>query len=161
MCIRDRVSTQSTGYPHGMSHVDSPYSYPLSLKPHDHVFLEQVSVPGAGRVLELGCGDQCQAALFLAQHADLVVAVDSAPEAVGSAQARTKHLAHVSVCCADMRRLAPCELQGHCDFDHVCFFYSLHHLAPPDVTAALAMAWELLAPGGTVLVAALVGHGTG
>jgi len=106
-------------------------------------------------VLELGCGDCCQASHFFAAADAQVVAVDLSAEAHSVAIERTAGLPTVTVCRADMTRLSEAELPRKV-YDVVCFFYSLHHIPLALLPETLASACAMLAPGGILAVAALL-----
>ncbi len=91
------------------------------------------------RILEVGCGGGELAAALLRDHRQ-VLAVDVSEEAVREARGRG-----VAAECCDFVRFAPAR-----SFEAVLFTRSLHHIHP--LEDAIARAFELLEPGGLVLM---------
>jgi len=105
---------------------------------YTHDFVRSSLLPRS-RVLEVGCG-RGELAARLQQDGHQVLAIDISEQAVAEARSRG-----VAARLQDFVEFAP-----HESFDAILFTRSLHHVAPLERAAALA--FELLRPGGTLVV---------
>jgi SAM-dependent methyltransferase len=103
-----------------------------------------------GPILDIGCGPG-QVGEYLAGTGALVLGVDLAPEMLRVAKGRGTR----TLVCADMRAL-PIGA-GRCA--GAVAFYSIQHLPRTDLGCLCDELHRVLAPGGTLVVAAHLGHG--
>lgn len=112
-----------------------------------HFIAEQLGVTAASRVLDVGCG-WGSLVCFLAKHYDCeVVGVTPAPRQAEHILARAADLDIARQVTIQVGHLHEVSLPGG-SFDGVSFVGSITHF--PDKPAAIATAWSVLKPTGTV-----------
>ncbi|MEW9548781.1 class I SAM-dependent methyltransferase [Nonomuraea sp. NPDC050783] len=115
-----------------------------NLDNHQQAWLDEELPPGPQRVLDAGCGrGELAAALIRRGHE--VTAIDSAAEAVAAARA-----AGVPALRADLTVRDGAPFYDGGSYEVIVMSLSLHHMHP--LGAALDHAYDLLIPGGTLLV---------
>jgi len=120
---------------------------------HYHRLILDAVPPGAGRALDVGCGEG-RLAVRLAERCDQVVAVDQDAGMVAAARGRVP--ATVTVVQGDALTV-PRPSEG---FDVITCVASLHHLGRQvGLERAVKELRGLLAPGGTLVVLGLYGVG--
>jgi SAM-dependent methyltransferase len=126
----------------------------LTHKPFDRAWLERLAgeLRGRGTVCDLGCGPG-HVARYLAERGVDVLGVDLSPGMVEEARRRSPHLRFET---GDLRRLDVPDGA----WAGIAAFYSLIHVAPDDIPAALAELHRVLAPGGALAVAVHIGRET-
>lgn len=124
----------------------------LQHKPFDRELLDRfvVQVRGHGTVCDLGCGPGHVAA-YLAERAVDVLGIDLSPGMVEQARRLQPQLEFRP---GDMTALdlADASLAG------IAAFYSIIHVPPPEVPAALGEMFRTLRPGGRLLLSVHLGE---
>jgi len=138
--------------------MNTPFSYDVSEKPHDEAFLTEVgqmtkSLATETRILDLGCGEHCQAARLFHHLGIAVVAVDSSEHACAQAKQVCLGLPIV-ICRCDIRNLQPLDLEAE-SFHGVSLFYTTQHIAERAIRPLLTALLYLLVPDGVLAIAAL------
>ena len=119
--------------------------------PFERMLLDRIAA-GPGPVVEVGCGPGHVTAYLAAAGAD-ATGIDLTPEMVEQARTRFPD-GHYAV--GDLRRLMrPTSAEG---WGAVLAWYSLIHLSPSELPAAIDALVRPLAPGGTLLLALHAGH---
>lgn len=123
----------------------------LSGLPFERMLLDRIAA-GPGPVVEVGCGPGHVSAYLTAAGAD-TTGIDLTPEMVEQARERFPE-GHYEV--GDLRRLMrPTSAEG---WGAVLAWYSLIHLSPSELPAAIGALMRPLAPGGALLLAVHAGH---
>ncbi len=125
----------------------------LAMLPFECWVLDQVALEAPGPVVEVGCGPGHVTAYLADQGVD-ASGIDLSPEMIAQAQERFPEAAYAV---GDLRTLMrPPHAPG---WGAVLAWYSLIHLAPEELPAALTALTRPLVPGGVLVVAAHAGSG--
>jgi SAM-dependent methyltransferase len=124
----------------------------LAGKPFDRKLLDAFAAEVTGPALDVGCGPAGHIARYLADRGVPIGGVDLSPHSIEVARARNPDLRFDI---ADMRALPvpDARLAG------IVAFYSVIHLARPDLPAAFTEFHRALRPGGALLIAMHGGTG--
>lgn len=125
----------------------------LAMLPFERWMLDRVALEAPGPVVEVGCGPGHVTA-YLADQGVEASGIDLSPEMIAQAQERFPEAAYAV---GDLRTLMrPPHAPG---WGAVLAWYSLIHLAPEELPAALTALTRPLVPGGVLVVAAHAGSG--